>query len=110
MGEGMKVSSLLESIEKEAKRRAYVAMIRCLQSYRGQVEEAIEEFHHGTRAFYRANDEYVPHWQGESREAYELVYGDLRQIEAHIYATADELLHEISREIARIQRKIEEIQ
>jgi hypothetical protein len=106
----MKVSSLLESIEKEAKRRAYAAMIHCLQSYQGQVQEAIEEFHHGTRSFYRVNDEYVPHWQGESRKTYELIYGDLRQIEAHIYSTADELLLEISREIARIQRKLEEIQ
>ncbi|KYD14585.1 hypothetical protein B4168_1794 [Anoxybacillus flavithermus] len=41
---------------------------------------------------------------------YEPVYGDLRQIEAQIYATADDLLHEISREIAPIQRKIEERQ
>ncbi|MBA2876002.1 DUF5082 domain-containing protein [Thermaerobacillus caldiproteolyticus] len=104
------MSSLLESIEKEAKRRAYAAMIRCLQSYQGQVEEAVDEFHHGSHSFYRANDEYVPHWQGESRGAYELIYGDLRQIEARIDTTADELLHEISREIARIQRKIEELQ
>lgn len=103
------MASLLESIEKEWKRRAYEAMIHCLQSYQGQVEEAIEEFQHGTRAFYRANDEYVPYWQGESREAYELVYGDLRQIETRIYATADDLLHEISREIAQIRRKIEEL-
>ncbi|AEH46500.1 hypothetical protein [Parageobacillus thermoglucosidasius] len=103
------MASLLESIEKEWKRRAYEAMIHCLQSYQGQVEEAIEEFQHGTRAFYRANDEYVPHWQGKSREAYEWVYGDLRQIETRIYATADDLLHEISREIARIRRKIEEL-
>jgi hypothetical protein len=64
-----------------------------------QGEEAIEEFQHGTRAFYRANDEYVPHWQGESREAYELIYGDLRQTEAYIDASADDFLHEISREI-----------
>jgi uncharacterized protein YukE len=110
MGGGIKVSSLLESIEKEMKRRAYETMISCLQSYQGQVKEAMEEFHQGTRAFYRGNEEYVPYWQGESREAYELVYGDLRQIEAHIYATADELLHEISREIAQIRRKIEELQ
>jgi uncharacterized protein YukE len=103
------VASLLESIEKELKRRAYETMIHCLESYQGQVKEAIEEFQHGTRAFYRANDEYVPHWQGESKEAYELVYGDLWQIEARIYATADDLLHEISREIARIRRKIEEL-
>jgi uncharacterized protein YukE len=109
MGEEIKVSSLLKSIEKEVKRKAYEMMIDCLQSYQGQVKEAMEEFHEGTRAFYRANDEYVPYWQGESREAYELVYGDLRQIEAHIYATADELLHEISREIAEIRRKIEEL-
>jgi uncharacterized protein YukE len=110
MGEEIKVSSLLKSIEKEVKRKAYETMIDCLQSYQGQVKEVMEEFHQGTRAFYRANDEYVPHWQGESREAYELVYGDLRQIEAHIYATADDLLHEISREITRLQRKIEELQ
>jgi hypothetical protein len=32
---------------------------------------------------------------------------DLRQIEAWIYATADDLLHEISREIAEIRRKDE---
>jgi len=51
-------------------------MIDCLESYQGQVKEAIEEFHQGTRAFYRANEEYVPYWQGESREAYELVYRD----------------------------------
>jgi uncharacterized protein YukE len=110
MGEEIKVASLSESIEKELKRKAYETMIDCLQSYQGQVEEAIEEFQDGTRAFYRANDEYVPHWQGESRAAYELVYGDLRQIEARIYATADDLLHEISREIAEIRRKIEELQ
>jgi uncharacterized protein YukE len=110
MGEEIKVSSLLKSIEKEVKRKAYETMIDCLQSYQGQVKEAMEEFHQGTRAFYRANEEYVPYWQGESREAYELVYRDLRQIEAHIYATADELLHEISREIAEIRRKIEELQ
>jgi uncharacterized protein YukE len=102
--------SLWESTEKELKRWAYETMIDCLESYQGQVKEAIEEFHQGTRAFYRANEEYVPYWQGESREAYELVYGDLRQIEAHIYATADDLLHEISREIAQIRRKIEELQ
>ncbi|MGG6440235.1 DUF5082 domain-containing protein, partial [Saccharococcus caldoxylosilyticus] len=29
---------------------------------------------------------------------------------ARIYATADDLLHEISREIARLRRKIEELQ
>ncbi len=103
------MSSLLKSIEKEVKRKAYETMIDCLQSYQGQVKEAMEEFHQGTRAFYRANDEYVPHWQGESRAAYELVYGDLRQIEARIYTTADDLLHEISREIAQIRRKIEEL-
>jgi uncharacterized protein YukE len=110
MGKEIKASSLLKSIEKEVKRKAYETMIDCLQSYQGQVKEAMEEFHQGTRAFYRANEEYVPYWQGESREAYELVYGGLRQIEAHIYATADELLHEISKEIAEIRRKIEELQ
>ncbi|WMT18163.1 DUF5082 domain-containing protein [Parageobacillus toebii] len=93
------MSSLLESIEKEVKRRAYETMIDCLKSYQVQGEEAIEEFQHGTRAFYRANDEYVPHWQGESRAAYELIYGDLRQTEAYIDASAEDLLHEISREI-----------
>jgi uncharacterized protein YukE len=103
------VSSLLESIEKEVNRKAYETIIHCLHSYQRQVEEAIKEFHHGTRAFYRVNAEYVPHWQGESRAAYELVYGDLRQIEVHIDVTADELLHEISRKISRIQRKIEEL-
>jgi hypothetical protein len=103
------VSSLLESIEKEVNCKACKTMIHCLQSYQGQVEEAIEEFHRGTRAFYRANDEYVPHWQEESRAAYELIYGDLWQIEAHIDATADDLLHEISRKIAEIRRKIEEL-
>jgi uncharacterized protein YukE len=110
MGGGIKVASLLESAEKELRRWAYEMMIDCLQSYQGQVKEAMEEFQHGARSFYRANDEYVPYWQGEAREAYELVYGDLRQIEAHIYATADELLYEISREIARLRRKIEELQ
>jgi len=35
--------------------------------------------------------------------------GTFAAIEAHIYATADELLHEISREIAQIRRKIEEL-
>jgi len=103
------VPSLLESIEKEAKRRVYATMIRYLSSYQGQVEEAVDDFHRGSHSFYRANDEYVPHWQGESRGAYELVYWDLRQIEAQIYATADDLLHEISREIAQIWRKIEEL-
>jgi hypothetical protein len=93
------VSSLLESIEKEVKRRAYEKMIDCLQSDQEQGEEAIEEFQHGICAFYRANDEYVPHWQGESRAAYELIYGDLRQTEAYIDASADDFLHEISREI-----------
>jgi hypothetical protein len=44
-----------------------------------------------------------PHWQGES------IYGDLRQIEAHMDETAYDLLHEISREIAEIRRKIEEL-
>jgi hypothetical protein len=101
------VSSLLESIEKEVKYRAYETIIHCLYSYQRQVEEAIKEFDHGTRAFYRANDEYVPYWQGESRAAHESIYGDLRQIEAH--ATAYDLLYEISREIARIRRKIEEL-
>jgi hypothetical protein len=104
------VLSLLKSIEKEVKRRAYETVIQCLQSYQGQVEEAIEEFYQGTRASYRANEEYVPHWQGESRVAYESIYGDLRQIEAHIDVTADDLFHEISREIAQIWRKIEELQ
>jgi hypothetical protein len=104
------VSSLLESIEKEVKRRAYETMIDFLQSDQGQVEEAIEEFQYGTRAFYRANDEYVPHRQGESREEHEMVYGDLRQIEAHINAAAEDLLHEISRDIVQIWRKIEEQQ
>jgi uncharacterized protein YukE len=103
-GEEIKVSSLLE-----VKRRTYETMSLCFQSYQGQVKEAIEEFQDGTRAFYRANDEYVPHWQGESRAAHESIYGDLRQIEAYIDATADELLHEISREIAQIRRKIEEL-
>jgi hypothetical protein len=103
------VSSLWESIEKEVEHRAYGTMIDCLESYQGKVKEAIEEFHQGTRGFYRANEEDVPYWQGESRAAYELIYGDLRQIEAHLYATADELFHEISREIAQIRRKIEEL-
>jgi hypothetical protein len=108
-GEEIKVSSLLESIEKEVKCRAYEMLIHCPQFYQEQVEEAIEEFQDGTRAFYRANDEYVPHWQGEPREADEWIYGDLRQIEARIDATADELPHGISRKISRIQRKIEEL-
>jgi hypothetical protein len=93
----------------ELKHKVYETMVDCLEFYQGQVEEVIEEFQHGTRAFYRANEEYVPYRQGESREAYELVYGDLRQIEAHIDATADDLLYEISREIAQIRRKIEEL-
>jgi hypothetical protein len=93
------VSSLLESIEKEVKRRAYETMIDGLQSDQVQGEEEIEEFQHGICAFYRANAKYVPRWQGESREACELVYGDLRQTEAYIDASADDFLHEISREI-----------
>jgi hypothetical protein len=72
-GEEIKVSSLWE-----LKHKAYEMMIDCLQSYQGQVKEAMEKFHQGTRAFYRTNEEYVLHWQEESREAYELVYGDLR--------------------------------
>jgi hypothetical protein len=98
-GEEIKVASLLESIEQEVKRKGYGTMIYCLKSYQGQMEEAIEEFQHGTRAFHHASAEYVPHWQKESREAYESISGNLRQIEAHIDAVADDLLHEISREI-----------
>ncbi|BDG34383.1 hypothetical protein PcaKH15_02890 [Parageobacillus caldoxylosilyticus] len=79
------MSSLLESIEKEVKHRVYEMMIDCLQSYQGQVKEAIEEFQHGTRAFYRANEEDVPYWQGESREAYELVYRDFCGKSRHIF-------------------------
>jgi uncharacterized protein YukE len=110
MGGGVKVSSLLESAEKELKRWAYETMINCFESYQGRGKEAIEEFQDSTRTFYRANDQYIPYWQGESREAYELVYGDLRQIEARIYATAADLLHEIGKEIACLWRKIEVLQ
>ncbi|BBW97526.1 hypothetical protein ACPVTF_16530 [Geobacillus icigianus] len=46
-----------------------------------------------------------PYWQGEAREAYEWVYADLKQIETRIEATADELVDEISREIARLHRR-----
>ncbi|WP_035502182.1 hypothetical protein [Parageobacillus thermoglucosidasius] len=104
------MSSLLESIEKEAKNWSYSVMICCLPTYQRKAEKALDEFPHGSHSFYRANDEYAPHWQGELVGMYEPVYGDLRQIEAQIYATADDLLHEISREIAPIQRKIEERQ
>ncbi|BDG32647.1 DUF5082 domain-containing protein [Parageobacillus thermoglucosidasius] len=104
------MSSLLESIEKEAKNWSYSVMICCLPTYQRKAEKALDEFPHGSYSLYRANDEYAPHWQEESRGAYELVYWDLRQIEAQIYATADDLLHEISREIAPIQRKIKELQ
>jgi hypothetical protein len=104
-GEEIKVSSLWE-----LKHKAYEMMIYCLQFYQGQVEEVIEEFQDGTRTFYCANEEYVLHWQGESREAYELVYGDLQPIEVHIDANEDDLLYEKSREIAQIRRKIEELQ
>nr|WP_027409955.1 hypothetical protein [Anoxybacillus tepidamans] len=103
------MSSMVDSIEKEMKRRAYEAAIAILQSYQGQVHEAMEEFQGGIRGFYRANDEYIPYWQGEAREAYEWVYADLRQIETRIEATADELVDEISREIARLRRMIEEL-
>jgi hypothetical protein len=108
-GEEIKVLPFLESIEKEVKRRAYETMSHCLQSYQGQVEETIEEFDHGLHSFYHVNDEYVSHCQGEPRKASEAIYGDLRPIESHIDAAADDLLHEISRGIARIQRKIEEL-
>lgn len=101
------MSSLLESIEKEVKRRAYEAMMDYLKSYQGQVEEAIGEFRHGTHAFYHASAENVPHWQGEPGKAHEPISGNLRQM---MDATADGLLYEISREIAQIRRKIEELQ
>ncbi|BDG36332.1 hypothetical protein PcaKH15_22380 [Parageobacillus caldoxylosilyticus] len=45
----------------ELKHKAYETMVDCLKSYQGQVEEVIEEFQHGMRAFYRANEEYVLH-------------------------------------------------
>ncbi|WP_237565101.1 DUF5082 domain-containing protein [Parageobacillus thermoglucosidasius] len=100
----MKVPSLLESIEKEAKRRVYATMIRCLSSYQGQVEETVDDFHRGSHSFYRANDEYVPHWQGESREAYEWI-GTCSKSRYVIYGTADDLLHEISRELPKFDER-----
>ncbi|MEB3751156.1 DUF5082 domain-containing protein [Geobacillus sp. FSL W8-0032] len=103
------MSSMVESIEKEMKRRAYEAAMAILQSYQGQVHEAMEEFQGGIRGFYRANDEYIPYWQREAREADEWVYADVRQIEMRIEATADEWVDEISREIARLRRMIEEL-
>jgi len=109
IGEGIQVSSTLESIEKEIKRRAYETAISILRSYQGQVHEAMGEFRDGIRSFHRANDEYIPHWQGEAREAYEWIYADLKQLETRIGTTADELVDEISREIARLRRKIEEL-
>ncbi len=45
----------------ELKHKAYETMVDCLKSYQEQVEEVIEEFQHGMRAFYRANEEYVLH-------------------------------------------------
>ncbi|MED4906216.1 DUF5082 domain-containing protein [Parageobacillus thermoglucosidasius] len=104
------MASLSESIEQEVKRRACEVMMDYLKSYQGQVEEAIGEFRHGTHAFYHASAKNVPHWQGEPGKAHEPISGNLRQIEARIDTTADELLHEISREIAQIRRKIEELQ
>ncbi|MEB3751162.1 hypothetical protein EP10_002003 [Geobacillus icigianus] len=73
------------------------------------MHEAMEEFQGGIRSFHRANDESIPYWQGEAREADEWVYADLKQIEAQIEATADEWVDEISREIARLRRMIEEL-
>ncbi|GCD83048.1 hypothetical protein PTHTG4_21110 [Parageobacillus thermoglucosidasius] len=101
------MASLSESIEQEVKRRACEAMMDYLKSYQGQVEEAIGEFRHGTHAFYHASAENVPHWQGEPGKAHEPISGNLRQM---MDATADGLLYEISREIAQIRRKIEELQ
>jgi hypothetical protein len=109
LGEKIKVASLSESIEQEVKRRGYETMIDCIKSYQAKVEEAIGELRlrHGTRAFYPASAENVPNWQGEPGKAHEPISGNLRQM---IDATADGLLHEISREIAQIRRKIEERQ
>jgi hypothetical protein len=109
MGEKIKVASLSESIKQEVKRRGYETMIDYLKSYQRQVEETIGEFRHGALAFYPVSAENVPHWQKQTGKAHESIYRDLRQIEAWIYATADDLLHEISREIAEIRRKIEEL-
>jgi hypothetical protein len=101
------VSSLSESIEQEVKRRGYETMIDYLKSYQRQVEETIGDFRHGALAFYPVSAENVPHWQKKTGKAHEPISGNLRQM---MDATADGLLHEISREIAQIRRKIEERQ
>ncbi|BBW97530.1 hypothetical protein GsuE55_23630 [Geobacillus subterraneus] len=45
------MSSIVDSIEKEMKRRAYEAAMAILRSYQGQVHEAMEEFQGAFAAF-----------------------------------------------------------
>jgi hypothetical protein len=107
MGEKIKVASLSESIKQEVKRRGYETMIDYLKSYQRQAEETIEDFRHGALAFYPVSAENVPYWQKKTGKAHEPISGNLRKM---MDATADGLLHEISREIAEIRQKIEERQ
>ncbi|PLR78367.1 DUF5082 domain-containing protein [Bacillus sp. V3-13] len=98
---------LLEQLERKAKRQKYLWMIEILQGYKSNIREAAAHFEDGVAVYRSAHGCYAANWQGQSREAYELIAGELNQTANQVDALGDELVSEVASEIKKLHRKVE---
>ncbi|PLR80583.1 DUF5082 domain-containing protein [Bacillus canaveralius] len=99
--------NLLEELERKAKRQKYLWMIDILQGYKSNIIEAAAHFEDGAAVYRSAYGCYAANWQGQSREAYELIAGELNQTANQVYSLGDDLVSEIGAEIRKLRRKVE---
>ncbi|PLR86561.1 DUF5082 domain-containing protein [Bacillus canaveralius] len=98
---------LLEEIERRAKRQKYLWMIDILEGYKSNIRQATDHFEDGVSIYRSAHGCYATNWQGQSREAYELIAGGLSQTANQVYTLGEELIQEIGTEIRKLRKKVE---
>ncbi|PLR77052.1 DUF5082 domain-containing protein [Bacillus sp. V3-13] len=99
--------NLLEEIERRAKRQKYLWMIDILEGYKSNIKQGSNHFEDGVSIYRSAHGCYAANWQGQSREAYEMIAGELSQTANQVYTLEDELIQEIGTEIRKLRKKAE---
>ncbi|MBT2680527.1 hypothetical protein J7E38_16075 [Bacillus sp. ISL-35] len=98
---------LVEELERKAKRQKLLMQVHVLEGYRRNIRQAIERLEDAKSLYRSAHGCYVPSWQGETRQAYEHIAGELNAAGNKSYTVGNDLMNAITREIRRLQDQAE---
>ncbi len=107
MGGDILELKLAEELERKAKRQKLLMKIHVLEGYRKNVRQAMERLEDAKNLYRAAHGCHAPTWQGETRQAYEQIAGDLKVEGNKSYTVGNDLMNAITQEIRRLQDQAE---